>query len=471
MVPAYRHVVIDEAHEVTARVTQAATDELTAARRPARREALPALGRRLGRGAAAADDLADAGERARRRHRRTARAGRIDQVPEALGDALVLVRDRRPRLPVGVPKEGEADSGRRPDPGAGAGAGGLRDRRADGRCDGSDGRPTCCGSPRAASGSPPRLCVAPLQVWGPMRDKLLRDKTVVMTSATLMLGGDFTAMATSVGLDPAERVRDDEPIGEEAPAPASPACDRRRRDPVAGPGRRVTVRLRAAGHPVRRAAPAAARARRTRARRSWRRSASWWTPPAGGRWGCSRRDGRPRSRPRRSASGSRTSPRSPRATLSCRSWPASSWATRTPACSARSASGRDWTCRVRPASWCSSTGSRSPGPTTRLMSARQRAADRDGRNGFMQVAATHAALLLAQGAGRLIRTVRRPRRGGGAGPPVGDRSVRRLPAREPAPDVADHRSGRGAGGSRPAGGVGLDRGRAAGWLRPGAGPR
>ena len=38
------------------------------------------------------------------------------------------------------------------------------------------------------------------------------------------------------------------------------------------------------------------------------------------------------------------------------------------------------------------------------MSARQGAADRAGGNGFMQVAATHAALLLAQGAGRLIRT-------------------------------------------------------------------
>jgi ATP-dependent DNA helicase DinG len=38
------------------------------------------------------------------------------------------------------------------------------------------------------------------------------------------------------------------------------------------------------------------------------------------------------------------------------------------------------------------------------MSARQRAVDRAGGSGFMQVAATHAALLLAQGAGRLIRT-------------------------------------------------------------------
>ena len=45
-----------------------------------------------------------------------------------------------------------------------------------------------------------------------------------------------------------------------------------------------------------------------------------------------------------------------------------------------------------------------PRPDDPLMSARQRAADKAGGNGFMQVAATHAALLLAQGTGRLIRT-------------------------------------------------------------------
>jgi ATP-dependent DNA helicase DinG len=35
--------------------------------------------------------------------------------------------------------------------------------------------------------------------------------------------------------------------------------------------------------------------------------------------------------------------------------------------------------------------------------ARQRAIERAGGNGFMSVAATHAALLLAQGTGRLVR--------------------------------------------------------------------
>ena len=45
-----------------------------------------------------------------------------------------------------------------------------------------------------------------------------------------------------------------------------------------------------------------------------------------------------------------------------------------------------------------------PRPDDPLMSARQKAADKAGGNGFMQVAAAHAALLMAQGAGRLIRT-------------------------------------------------------------------
>lgn len=46
-----------------------------------------------------------------------------------------------------------------------------------------------------------------------------------------------------------------------------------------------------------------------------------------------------------------------------------------------------------------------PRPDDPVMSARAEAADRRGANGFMTVSASHAALLLAQGAGRLIRRV------------------------------------------------------------------
>lgn len=46
-----------------------------------------------------------------------------------------------------------------------------------------------------------------------------------------------------------------------------------------------------------------------------------------------------------------------------------------------------------------------PRPDDPLLQARKEAADAEGRNGFMEVAATHAALLMAQGAGRLLRSV------------------------------------------------------------------
>jgi ATP-dependent DNA helicase DinG len=46
-----------------------------------------------------------------------------------------------------------------------------------------------------------------------------------------------------------------------------------------------------------------------------------------------------------------------------------------------------------------------PRPDDPLMQARQQSVAEAGGNGFMAVAATHAGLLLAQGAGRLIRTL------------------------------------------------------------------
>lgn len=46
-----------------------------------------------------------------------------------------------------------------------------------------------------------------------------------------------------------------------------------------------------------------------------------------------------------------------------------------------------------------------PRPDDPLLQARKEAADAEGRNGFMEVAASHAALLMAQGAGRLLRHV------------------------------------------------------------------
>ncbi len=60
------------------------------------------------------------------------------------------------------------------------------------------------------------LVVAPLDVAGLMRDGILAKTPAVLTSATLTPGGAFDATAAAVGLRHAERVRDDEPVAEEA---------------------------------------------------------------------------------------------------------------------------------------------------------------------------------------------------------------------------------------------------------------
>ena len=56
--------------------------------------------------------------------------------------------------------------------------------------------------------------VAPLTVAGLMRARVFGEHTTVLTSATLKLGGDFTGVAGSVGLREDERLRDGDPVPE-----------------------------------------------------------------------------------------------------------------------------------------------------------------------------------------------------------------------------------------------------------------
>lgn len=66
--------------------------------------------------------------------------------------------------------------------------------------------------------------VAPLTVAGLMRDRVFSDRTVVLTSATLKLGDDFTGVAASVGLRADER--DDAPVSHDQQAAARQASVR-----------------------------------------------------------------------------------------------------------------------------------------------------------------------------------------------------------------------------------------------------
>ncbi|WP_137293812.1 ATP-dependent DNA helicase [Nocardioides dongxiaopingii] len=385
MIPDYDVAVIDEAHELVARVTQAATDELSApdVERAARRSQRHVDGPE-------ADDLADAAD-ALRDAMTEARPGRFETVPADLSDALELVRDAARACLSAYPKA-QGGGGDEPDAGMTQARGTVQEvfAHAERMAAGSDG--DVLWLTEGGERIPPRLCVAPLQVWGPMRDKLLSDKTVVMTSATLMLGGDFASVATSVGLKPSERAHDEATpersdtvlpwvgldvgspfdygrqailyVARHLPPPGRDGLVQAQLDEIvelvdAAEGRTLGL------FSSRRAAEAAAEEVRTRL--------PHLTTLAQGDAQLPELAAQFVGDPHTCLFG----------TLSL------------------------WQGIDVPGETCQLVlidRIPFPRPDDPLMSARQKAADRAGGNGFMQVAATHAALLLAQGAGRLIRT-------------------------------------------------------------------
>lgn len=372
MIPEYDVVVIDEAHELTARVTQAATDELSPGDvdRTARRAQRHAEG-------SAADDLADAGE-ALRDVLAGAPGGRLESVPQEISDALVLVRDAARALISAFPKAA---------PGADADAAAVQAKgwaqelfaTAERMSAGSE-YDVLWVSERELRHGGNRLCVAPLDVAMQMRERLLADKTVIFTSATLMLGGDFSVVAGSVGLDRAgeatawDAIDVGSPfdygqqsilyVAKHLPQPGRDGLQKAQLDEIvdlidAADGRTLGL------FSSRRAAEAAAEEVRERL--------PHLTTLCQG-------DAQLPELTRQFINDPHT----------CLFGTLSLW------------QGLDVpgeTCQLVLIDRVPF-----PRPDDPLMSARAQAADRAGGNGFMAVSATHAALLLAQGAGRLIRT-------------------------------------------------------------------
>ncbi|TQK69659.1 ATP-dependent DNA helicase [Nocardioides sp. SLBN-35] len=384
MIPDYDAVVIDEAHELAARVTQAATDELWAAEveRAARRSIRHVEGEE-------AEDLADAAD-ALRAAVTDAPAGRFEQVPEALADALVLVRDAARACVGAFPK---AESGSEPDAAMTQAKGMVQEVLTTAERMAANSEADVLWRTEGTDRIPPILCIAPLQVWAQMRDKLLSDNTVVLTSATLMLGGDFATVAGSVGLKPSERV--------------APEAPRQEWPDDAQPWRGLDV-----GSPF------------DYAKQGILYVARHLPPP--GRDGLGpaqldeitelvdQADGRTlglfSSRRAAEAAAEHVRKALPHLTTLAQG------EAQLPEL-ARQFLEDPHTCLFGtlglwqgldvPGDTCQLViidRIPFPRPDDPLMSARQKAADQAGGNGFMQVAATHAALLLAQGAGRLIRT-------------------------------------------------------------------
>lgn len=379
MIPDYDAVVIDEAHELVARVTQAATDELwvSEVERAARRSQKHVDG-------GEADDLADAADTLRAAFGEC-RPGRLDPLPELMGDALVLVRDAARALLSAYPRNSD------PDAAFTQARGSVQELFATAERMAANTESDVLWLTEGTERMPPRLCVAPLEVWGPMRHKLLREKTAVFTSATLKLGGDFDAVATTLGLLPAERV---EERGTDAEGDALPwrgldvgsPFDYARqgilyvarhlpppgRDGLGAPQLDEITELVDAAEGRTLGLFSSRRAAETAAEEVRRRLPHLTVLAQG--------DAQLPELARQFVEDPHT----------CLFGTLSLW------------QGLDVpgdTCQLVIIDRIPF-----PRPDDPLMSARQRAADQAGRNGFMQVAATHAALLLAQGSGRLIRT-------------------------------------------------------------------
>src|SRR5688500_6281948 len=190
MLPEYDAVIVDEAHELAARVTQAATDELDPAmiERAARRARAHAEGK-------AVDDLTDAADGLSEVIART-EPGRIDVPEQQLADALALVRDAARACFSSFPKEKadlEADAARQQARGMVDDVRQIAERMA------VKLETEVLWLDESRSG--PRLHVAPIDVSSRLREKLFEEKTVVLTSATLTLGGGFDPLAVSLGLE------------------------------------------------------------------------------------------------------------------------------------------------------------------------------------------------------------------------------------------------------------------------------
>lgn len=212
ILPEHDLVVVDEAHELDARITSVATDELlpvtlklTATRAgkagaPEEAEELEAAADHLTEVLRGLDDDAP---------------GRWTTLPDGVGDALTALRAALWATMTRLAPEGDG----------GGGLGGSSGDDSADRAERQIVRATCenlhdtcvrilqqvgSGDPAKGAAGPDvvwmtddrgrHLAVAPLSVAGLLHDRLFGDATVVLTSATLVLGGRFDVMAARWGL-------------------------------------------------------------------------------------------------------------------------------------------------------------------------------------------------------------------------------------------------------------------------------
>jgi ATP-dependent DNA helicase DinG len=186
MLPEHDLLIVDEGHELVDRVTSTITDELTA-------PMIAAAAKRAGR-LAPTDQVADASEFFAAIVEELPE-GRLNGIPDSLSLALARVRDSARGVQTELkPASPEDNNGARQvaraaiDEIFGNAERILEGRELDVVWVSKDPR-------RGAV-----LRVAPMSVAMLIRDKVFGDRTVIMTSATLELGGSFDSIAGTLGL-------------------------------------------------------------------------------------------------------------------------------------------------------------------------------------------------------------------------------------------------------------------------------
>ncbi|WP_232718212.1 ATP-dependent DNA helicase [Gordonia metallireducens] len=422
VLPEHDVVIIDEAHELVDRMTSVATDELSTS-------SIALVSRRVGKlvDEETADALLGAGEQLGELLE-TAPKTQWTQLPSDATSVLVMLRDRlwQTRTAIGPARApGVGDDGAAAARSAALTS--LEDMhdtvvRVLGAFDEPDESKrrdvVWVGLDTSRRGAEPRpvLHIAPLSVGGLLRASLFSNSTVVLTSATLTIGGSFDALAATWGLPASGRGTD------------RPAADEPGDDPTTDPA--ASRNITASGKAV----------------PSDTGSARWTGLDAGSPFDYPKSSilyvARHLPRPDRSgiaprtmdeiaqlvdAAGGRTlglfsSMRAAREAAEairerCE-YPVLCQGDDTTSTLVKRFAEDPETCLFGTLSlW---QGVDVPGPSLSLvlidripfprpddplLTARQRAVDARGGNGFLSVAANHAALLLAQGAGRLLRSV------------------------------------------------------------------
>ncbi|MER6400012.1 ATP-dependent DNA helicase [Kitasatospora sp. NPDC001603] len=209
VLPEHELLIVDEAHELVNRVTGAATAELT----------VGAVNRAVKRAARLANEKAvDALQGAAENYHglmETAQPGRVEELPEYLAYAVTAIRDasRQVITSLGETRDKaltDEDAVRKQ---AMASAEALHETAERLLADSEYDVVWIERSDRYGLGTA-SLRVAPLSVSGLLREGLYKERSVVLTSATLKLGGDFTGVAASVGLPSEARLPDQRTEGD-----------------------------------------------------------------------------------------------------------------------------------------------------------------------------------------------------------------------------------------------------------------